>query len=194
MQPNMDMQSNKWFRLQQLMWPMSNMGTYDGFLSLLVCLWWWWWCTWILYVLCAAGWHNAWLALFCSSSSDWLSVLVAPASIVLCTKLTNERNGTTKAVDVEQIKMVCCEEEEACYVVMLCYMCYAHRLCRHIKCVNVGVDYTLNSHEPKRKHATRSILSLYRNLCTVWIVNVWPLRGRFSPSSAFARISHFMDH
>ena len=147
----------------------------------LVCLWWWWWLHSICeYCMCCAvfGWHNAWLALFsCSSLSDWLSVCGGSASIVLCTKLTNERNEPTKAVDVVQIKMLCCEEEEACYVVMLCYAmrtgCVERIMCewvcvragvwvcvRACGCVGVCVKHTLNSHEPKRKHATRSILSL----------------------------------
>ena len=91
------------------------------------------------------GWHNnAWLALSlsCSSLSDWLSVCGGSASIVLCTKLTNEQNEPTKAVDVVQIKMLCCEEEEACYVVMLCYamrtVCVERIMCEWV-CVRAGV-------------------------------------------------------
>ena len=85
------------------------------------------------------GWHNAWLALSlsCSSLSDCLSVCGGSASIVLCTKLTNERNEPTKAVDVVQIKMLCCEEEEACYVVMLCYAMLCAPFAQNVSCASV---------------------------------------------------------
>ena len=115
----------------------------------LVCLWWWWWLHSIReYCMCCVvfGWHNAWLALSSLallSLTDCLSVVALLQLYCVRSWRTNE-NEPTKAVDVVQIKMLCCEEEEACYVVMLCYAMRtgcAERIMCECACVWVIVSH-----------------------------------------------------
>ena len=164
----------------------------------LVCRWWWWWLHSICeYCMCCVvfGWHNAWLALF---SLALLSLTVCLWSWLCFNCIVYEVDERTKRTDEG---CWCSTDKNVTLwgrgglLRRYAMLCYTHRLRRtyHVwvsvracGCGCVYVQHTLNSHEAETRH-TLDFISLNRNPCTVWIVNVWPLRGRFSSSSAFAR-------